>query len=141
METILQKDHHSGKRMKPPLPEVNNCVEPETYHKALDPQAPYAPQTIHRNTKMAGIEYGATSTKIKTIVMKIRDYYTRDQYAECLAAWNSLTRTEQSQHILACTPFRAQVIQAQETLRQEQQLQRVLATPGWPHVNTGETKI
>jgi len=62
----------------------------------------------------------------------IRDYYTRDQYQECLEAWRSLSVIEQSEHILAQTPFRAQVIQAQETERQEVELQGFLQQPGWP---------
>ena len=71
------------------------------------------------------------TTKMKPMVRAIRDYYTRDQARECVEAWNSLTEVEQAQHILACTPFRAQVIKSQEVLRQESELQRYIRSEQW----------
>ena len=68
------------------------------------------------------------------MVRAIREYYTRDQAQECVDAWNNLDTVEQSQHILACSPFRAMVIIAQETLRKDAELKQFINSESWANM-------
>ena len=67
-------------------------------------------------------------------VRAIREYYTRDQAQECVDAWNNLDTVEQSQHILACSSFRAMVIIAQETLRKDAELKQFINSEQWANM-------
>lgn len=61
----------------------------------------------------------------------IKEYYTRDESQLCVDTWNSLTHIEQAQHILEHTPFRAQVIQAEDYLRHDAELNKYLNSEAW----------
>ena len=67
-------------------------------------------------------------------VRAIREYYTRDQAQECVDTWNALNTVEQSQHILSCSPFRAMVIIAQETLRKDAELGAYMNSAQWSNM-------
>ena len=68
------------------------------------------------------------------MVRAIREYYTWDQAQECVDTWNQLELTEQAQHILACSPFRAQVILAQEILRKQSEMRTLLDSEQWANM-------